>query len=129
MVKFGFEAFKQRRKIAIIVGSVICVAVPTPFVLSWLDSFGESPIKNYTGIPISWRTYSAIKIRYHKVTRIPIRYKIATRIPIEYHTLSVIKVTYRNGGDSSDGFDDPRFHIVRLRSRTFRVAPEFNLIQ
>jgi hypothetical protein len=124
VIKLGIESWRQRRKLAIVVGAAICIAVPLPFFLSWLESLQPKPIKNYTGIPVTWHSVSAIKVRYKKITKIPIKYTRSTRIPIAYRDLSVIKVTYRNGGDTTLT-DDPRFPTVRLRNTTFRVAPQF----
>src|ERR1035437_5388536 len=124
MIEFGIEAFRNRRRIALVVGLLIVIAVPAPFLLSWLDSLGTQPIKNFTGIPIAWHSMSTIKIRYRRITKIPITYIKSSRIPVAYHSLSVIKISYRNGSDNLD-FDDPRFPIVRLRNTTFRVQPRW----
>jgi hypothetical protein len=122
MAKFGVSGFRQQRKVLIILGTAIVLAVPTPFVLGWIESLTPQPIKNYRGIPVAWRSLSTIKVRYKRVTMIPIKYVSSHRIPISYHDLSVIKVTYRNNGDSTSP-DDPRFKMMRLHNTTFRVTP------
>lgn len=122
MAKLGLEGFTQHRKFMIILGTVIVVALPMPFALSWLDSLSDPGVKNFRGIPIAWHSFSAIKIRHRKISRIPIKYTRSTHIPVAYHDLSVIKITYRNGANSGP-MDDPRFHIVRVRSTTFKVSP------
>jgi hypothetical protein len=122
MSKFGIDGFRQQRKFMIILGSAIVLAVPTPFVLGWIDSLTPQPIKNYSGIPVAWRSFSTIKVRYKRVSQIPIKYVSSHRIPIAYHDLSIIKVTYRNGADSNVP-DDPRFKMMHLRNTTFHVTP------
>ena len=126
MVKFGIEAFRLRRKLMIILGITLTVAVPVPFIISWLETLGPQPIKNFTGIPITFRPMQAIKIKYRRISKIKIKYTNSLRIPIAYHSLSVIKITYRNGNNGGLT-DDPRFPTVRVRQTTFKVTPRMML--
>src|SRR5436305_11786277 len=98
-MKLGFEQLMLRRRLIIVIAALICFLVPAPFLINYLNSLGDTPIKNFTGIPIAWHSVSAIKVRYKKISKIPIRYTHNSRISVAYKDLSVIKITYRNAAD------------------------------
>ncbi|MDB5097502.1 MAG: hypothetical protein JWM80_1923 [Cyanobacteria bacterium RYN_339] len=120
-MRIGLDTPMNRRRLIVVVTALVCFLIPAPFIISYLNSMESSPIKNFTGIQVTWRSVTAIKVRYKKITKIPIRYTHSSRINVSYKDLSVIKVTYRNAADSLS--DDPRFPQVRLRNATFRVQP------
>jgi hypothetical protein len=120
-MELAFNKQMGRRRLIMVIAALVCLLIPSPFILRYLNSLEATPIKNFTGIPITWHSVSAIKVRYKKITQIPIRYTHSSRIDVSYKNLSLIKITYRNAQDSMA--DDPRFPIVRLRNATFRVQP------
>lgn len=120
-MKLGFDQQMFRRRLIIVIAALVCLLVPTPFVINYLNGLQATPMKNFTGIPVTWRSLNMIKVKHKRLTSIPIRYTHTSRIAVQYKDLSAIKITYRNGADSLA--EDARFPIVRLRNTVFRVMP------